>query len=296
MLTRAQSNGIDGHFIVEQEVRSGKDLFLNFNGTAGVWRKACIEDAGGWHHDTLTEDLDLSYRAQLKGWQIQYIPHVVVPAELPIHINALKRQQFRWAKGSIQTAKKLLRFMWGSSHPLIKKMEGTIHLTHYLVHPLMLINLIISLPLIMDKSPLLWVLPIYLIAAVGPLSLYWIAMGIEGQSIWKRITNLLMLLILGMGLSFNNSRAVFEALLGKQSAFLRTPKFKGQDNKSSVKLNDYLLPRDPHAWTEIFFGVYASGLLVYALSQGVWSMTLWLILYATGYLYIASLNFKQVKA
>jgi cellulose synthase/poly-beta-1,6-N-acetylglucosamine synthase-like glycosyltransferase len=135
-LTNTQASGIDGHFIIEQEVRSQRNLFLNFNGTAGVWRKTCIQDAGGWQHDTLTEDLDLSYRAQLKGWRIQYIPHVIVPAELPVHINAFKRQQFRWAKGSIQTAKKLLMSMWKSEHPILKKIEGTIHLTHYAVHPL----------------------------------------------------------------------------------------------------------------------------------------------------------------
>jgi len=261
-LTRAQANGIDGHFIIEQEVRSQNHLFLNFNGTAGIWRKACIEDAGGWQHDTLTEDLDLSYRAQLKCWQIQYIPHVIVPAELPVHINALKRQQFRWAKGSIQTAQKLLMDLWRSSNSMIKKIEATIHLTHYIVHPLMLFNLIISLPLISIKSPLLWILPV---------------------------------LILGMGLSLNNSLAVFEALLGKQSAFLRTPKFNMQGKNITSKINEYMLPRDPFVWIEIFLAVYATGLLIYVMAQGVWGMVIWLILYASGYTYIAGLNFRQVQ-
>jgi len=295
-LTRAQANGIDGHFIIEQEVRSAKHLFLNFNGTAGVWRKNCIADAGGWHHDTLTEDLDLSYRAQLKGWKIKYIPHVIAPAELPVHINALKRQQFRWAKGSIQTARKLLKDLWRSSNPLIKKIEATIHLTHYVVHPLMLFNLIISLPLISTRSPFLWVLPVFLFSAIGPLLMYWVAMGKEGQTIWGRIYNLVMMLILGMGLSLNNSLAVFEALLGKQSAFLRTPKFNIQEGNIAINKNEYFLPRDPFAWVEIFLALYATGLLIYVLNQEVWSLVIWMILYASGYIYIASLNFKQTGA
>ncbi len=294
-LTRAQANGIDGHFIIEQEVRSERGLFLNFNGTAGVWRKACISDAGGWHHDTLTEDLDLSYRAQLKGWQIQYIPHVVVPAELPVHINAFKRQQFRWAKGSIQTARKLLADLWRSPNPVLKKIEGTIHLTHYAVHPLMLFNLIISLPLISIRSPYLWILPIFLFAAFGPLLMYWVAMGEEDQAIFTRINNLGMLLLLGMGLSLNNTLAVIEALLGKESAFLRTPKFNIQGKNFNGKINEYILPRDPYAWIEILLTLYTTGLLIYVLTQGVWSLVLWLILYATGYAYIASLNFSQAQ-
>ena len=292
-LTRAQANGINGHFVVEQEVRSANNFYLNFNGTAGVWRKTCIEDAGGWHHNTLTEDLDLSYRAQLKGWKIQYIPHIIAPAELPVHINALKRQQFRWAKGSIQTAQKLLGDLWRSPNPLIKKIEATIHLTHYAVHPLMLFNLIITLPLISIRSTLVWLVPIFLFAAIGPLLMYWVAMREEGQTIWNRVCNLAMLLLLGMGLSLNNSLAVFEALLGKESAFLRTPKFNIHGKNNAIKFNEYILPRDPFVWVEVFLAIYAAGLLVYVLTLGMWSLVIWLILYVSGYTYIASLNFRN---
>ena len=292
-LTRAQANGIDGHFVVEQSVRSEKGLFLNFNGTAGIWRAACIEDAGGWHHDTLTEDLDLSYRAQMKGWQIKYIPQVIVPAELPIHINAFKRQQFRWAKGSIQTARKNLRTLWRADIPAVNKIAGSIHLTHYLVHPLMLLNLVIFLPLFLGRSPTLWILPFYLGAALGPMLLYWVAMGIGGQSLGERIKNLGMLLLLGVGLSLNNTRAVIEALIGKQSAFLRTPKFNGHEKKNPAGIITYILPRDPYAWAEILLAAYSVGLLIYVLTQGMWSMIFWLLLYAAGYLYVASLNFGK---
>ncbi|MBT3187520.1 MAG: glycosyltransferase [Anaerolineae bacterium] len=292
-LTRAQANGIDGHFIVEQEVRSANNFFLNFNGTAGVWRKSCIADAGGWNHDTLTEDLDLSYRAQLKGWKIKYIPHVIAPAELPVHINALKRQQFRWAKGSIQTAKKLLIDLWRSKNPTSKKIESTIHLTHYAVHPLMLFNLLITLPIISIRSTLVWLVPIFIFAAIGPMLMYWVAMKEEGETVWSRFYNLSMLLLLGMGLSLNNSLAVFEALLGKESAFLRTPKFNLQGKNISIKISEYVLPRDPFVWAEIFLALYTIGLLIYVLTLGVWSLVIWLILYASGYSYIAGLNFRN---
>jgi len=292
-MTRAQANGIDGHFIVEQAVRSAAGLFLNFNGTAGIWRKTCIQDAGGWHHDTLTEDLDLSYRAQLKGWKIRFVPHVVAPAELPVHISALKRQQFRWAKGSIQTARKLMGTLWRSSQPLAVKVEGSVHLTNYIVHPLILINLFLTLPLVSSQSPLLWLTPIFALAALGPMLLYWVAMRSEGKRVSERITNLALLLVLGMGLSINNSRAVLEALTGKQSAFLRTPKFNLTGKTKAIENSKYLLPSDPSVWVEIMLAVYASALLVYVMQQGVWSLVIWLLLYASGYIMIASQNFRQ---
>lgn len=294
-MTRAQANGIDGHFIVEQSVRSTANLFLNFNGTAGVWRKSCIQDAGGWHHDTLTEDLDLSYRAQLKGWKIRFVPHVIAPAELPVHISALKRQQFRWAKGSIQTAKKLLATLWRSPNRLLLKTEATIHLTNYIVHPLILLNLILTLPLVSSQSPLLWLSPIFALAAIGPLTLYWVALKSDGKTIPKRLSSLPLLVVLGMGLSLNNSRAVFEALIGKPSSFLRTPKFNIQGKNSAVKSggSEYLLPIDPSAWVEILFALYTIGLLVYVLVHGVWGLVIWLLLYSSGYIMIASQNFRQ---
>lgn len=293
-MTRAQANGIDGHFIVEQGVRSSAGFFLNFNGTAGVWRKACIQDAGGWHHDTLTEDLDLSYRAQLKGWKIRFVPHVITPAELPVHISALKRQQFRWAKGSIQTARKLLGDLWRSENPFKIKIEGSIHLTNYIVHPLILLNLILTLPLVSSQSPLLWFTPLFALAAFGPLIMYWVAMGHEGKSARERMAALALLVVLGMGLSINNSRAVLEAMVGKQSSFLRTPKFNLRGRSSAVKTDDYLLPIDPTAWIEVLFACYAVFLLGYVISSGVWSLAVWMMLYVSGYVMIASQNFRRI--
>lgn len=298
-LTRTQANGIDGHFIIEQETRSQKDLFLNFNGTAGIWRRSCIIDAGGWQHDTLTEDLDLSYRAQLRDWKIRYLPHITTPAELPVHITALKRQQFRWAKGSIQTALKLLSPLWRSSYPFIIKLEGTLHLTHYLVHPLMFLNLLLMLPLLHGESPLIRIYPIFIIAALGPIFMYTVSMSQQTKSIIERLKNLGMLILLGMGLSLNNTHAVVEALTGKQSPFKRTPKFNLYGSDTNRKYSDYLIPRNASTWLEVLLALYALSLLAFALYNGVWGLLVWLVLYTGGYGYVAGLNIiqsiKQVK-
>ncbi len=204
-LTRAQALGIDGHFIVEQTTRHQLGAFLNFNGTAGVWRRTCMDAAGGWQGDTLTEDLDLSYRAQLDGWRIAYLPDVVVPAELPMQIDAFKRQQFRWAKGSLQTAKKLLGRVWSAPLPLWKQVQGTLHLTNYLVHPLMVLNLLLLLPIMLSNGPLLRVAFLLTSATVGPPLMYWLAMAGRPWSTVHKIGQLALLMAIGTGLSLNNT-------------------------------------------------------------------------------------------
>lgn len=293
LLTRAQANGIDGHFVIEQETRSQHDLFLNFNGTAGVWRRECITAAGGWQHDTLTEDLDLSYRAQLRGWKIQYLPHVTSPAELPGQIGAFKGQQFRWAKGSLQTARKLLPDLWRSTQPLAVKIEGTLHLTHYLVHPLMLLNLLLVLPLLLNGHFLLYIYPAFAIAAIGPLYMYMTSMGLRGLPFTRKLFNLLMLVLVGMGLSLNNSRAVGEALLSIRSPFNRTPKYNLNNRTISQKSLDYLLPRDGSLWIELALSIYAFVLLLLAVRYGNWGLVFWLSLFSAGYAYISVLGFQQ---
>ena len=197
LLTEAQALGIDGHFIVEQAARAGVNAFLNFNGTAGVWRRSCMDDAGGWAGDTLTEDLDLSYRAQLCGWRIVYQPEMVVPAELPVQIDALKRQQFRWAKGSIQTALKLLSKLWWSPQPFWRKILGTLHLTNYTVHPLMVLNLMLILPMTVSDSPTLRLAPFLMLSAIGPPLMYWTAMQRKPLPLLARLGQLAMLVGVG---------------------------------------------------------------------------------------------------
>jgi cellulose synthase/poly-beta-1,6-N-acetylglucosamine synthase-like glycosyltransferase len=292
-LTRAQATGIDGHFQVEQAARSGMDLFLNFNGTAGIWRRGCINEAGGWQSDTLTEDLDLSYRAQLKGWRILYLPQVSVPAELPVHINAFKRQQFRWAKGSIQSARKLLPLLWRSGQPFRIKLAGSIHLTHYLVHPLILINLLLTLPVLYMNSRFFWTVHIFTTAAVGPLLMYWLSMRKDGQTIGESLKHLVFLLLLGMGLSVNNTRAVLEATLGIKTSFLRTPKFDIKGNRSLTKGPEYQLPRDLNVWIELFFALFGLTLLAFVLFNGSFGLVIWLLLYTGGFVYITYLGITQ---
>lgn len=292
-LTRSQAAGIDGHFLIQQETRSKERLFLNFNGTAGIWRRACIEDAGGWQGDTLTEDLDLSYRAQLRGWRILYLPNINVPGELPALITAFKRQQFRWAKGSIQTALKLMLPLWRSRQPLRIKITSSVHLTNYLVHPLILINLLLTLPILFTHSPLLRLVPLFTIAALGPIFMYWLAMEINGKPHRTRFITLGMLLILGMGLSLNNSRAVLEALFGIRSSFLRTPKFNIHGDSTSLKKVDYQVPINWMTMLEILLALYALIILVLSFYLGAWRFVFWLPLYIAGFSYVAGLGLYQ---
>ncbi len=297
LLTRSQALGIDGHFVIEQSARDGVNAFLNFNGTAGVWRRACLDEVGGWEGDTLTEDLDLSYRAQLGGWRIVYQPEMLVPAELPVQIDAFKRQQFRWAKGSIQTAFKLLGRLWRSPHPLWRKLLGSLHLTNYTVHPLMLLNLLLTLPITLSNSPTLQLAPFLMASAIGPPLMYWTALGLQSHPLPARLGRLMMLIGLGTGLSVSNTRAVLEAVLGISSEFKRTPKF-AVTNRSDTKVwqaSAYTLPRNSTVWLELILALYAVGLLGWSISLGIWWLVFWLMLYAGGYSYIAYLSFMQAR-
>jgi cellulose synthase/poly-beta-1,6-N-acetylglucosamine synthase-like glycosyltransferase len=254
-----------------------------------------MEDAGGWQGDTLTEDLDLSYRAQLRGWRIVYKPDVIVPAELPVQIDALKRQQFRWAKGSIQTAMKLLGALWRSQQPFWRKVLGTLHLTNYSVHPLMVINVLFLLPVSFSHSPLLHFAPILTLAAVGPPAMYWAAMEARGEAWPLRLRRLAMLMALGTGLSINNTKATFEAVARIPSEFKRTPKFAVTERFTSWQTSSYALPHDPTVWLETALAIYALGLLLYSIASGAWWLIIWVLLYAGGYSYIACLAFAQAR-
>jgi cellulose synthase/poly-beta-1,6-N-acetylglucosamine synthase-like glycosyltransferase len=292
-LTQAEALGIDGHFMIEQSARHWSGAFINFNGTAGVWRRTCIADAGGWHGDTLTEDLDLSYRAQINGWRLTYLRDVVVPSELPVQIDAFKRQQFRWAKGSIQTAKKLLSSLWNTTQPLWLKMLGTLHLTNYAVHPLMLLNLLLTLPIALSNSHLLNIMPLFLVSTIGPPLLYWTTMRGKGLPVMSRLGRLGLLVALGTGLSLSNSKAVAEALFHVESDFKRTPKFAVVDRSPKWQGSAYVLPRHPVVWVELLLALYALGLVGWALVSGVWWLVPWMLLYTSGFGYVAGLTFIQ---
>ena len=238
ILTKAQALALDGHFVIEQAVRNKAGFFINFNGTGGIWKRACIEDAGNWEADTLTEDLDLSYRAQLNGWRFVFLKDFTSPAELPSEINALKNQQFRWTKGAIETAKKILPLVWKSKIPLRVKLQGTFHLTNNLVFPFILLVAILNVPLIFIKNSgphqvYFAIMSIFVLAFISSFLMYLYSQK-DIRADWRKKIVLFPLFMAGsMGFAVNNSRAVFEGLLNRKSEFVRTPKFKVVDTKDS---------------------------------------------------------------
>ena len=261
-ITQVQALSIDFHFLVEQKAKSNSHLFMNFNGTAGIWRRECIEDAGGWHTATLVEDLDLSYRAQMKGWKCLFLPNIVVDAELPAQMNGAKRQQFRWAKGSIQCAIKLLSDIGLKRHVSVEaKIQAFIQLTRHIVYPLVLIQFL-TLPILLAAEVNLYVvsvLPVITIAtylAMGPGAYMIVIRGMYHKS-WKSKAKLLpALLVYNAGMSVNNTVAVFDAILGKKNEFHRTPKYGIVTKKDDWKDKAYNLPFTQTTLLEIFFGVY----------------------------------------
>jgi len=262
-LTRAQALALDGHFVIEQQVRNKAGFFINFNGTAGIWRKSCIEDAGNWHADTLAEDLDLSYRAQLRGWKFMFLNDVTSPAELPADINGLKTQQFRWTKGAVETAIKLLPMVWKSSLPLKIKAECTVHLTSNIVFPFILLTALLNVPLVVIKNTvegydsIFTLMGIFVLASVSTFMFYMYAQRAIHLD-WRRRLMLFPVFMAGsMGFAVNNTKAVFEALIGKKSAFMRTPKYKIVTGKDDWKKKKYVQKQLGGAIiAELFFTLY----------------------------------------
>ncbi len=290
LLTRLQVAGIDGHFIVEQEARNRMGWFIGFNGSAGIWRKTCIESAGGWRADTLTEDLDLSYRAQLAGWKFRFVSDVLVPAEVPAQMSAYKRQQFRWAKGSLQTFKKTLLPLWRARLPFVTKLQATIHLAGYLMHPLMFVAFLLALPMSLVHSPAFGLLPYLAVTMVGPFSLYAVAICHRSRSLINLLGTWLMLVVLGTGMSLNNSRAALEALLGTDSAFRRTPKFDLRARGDQWRAKRYALAHDAIVWLELSAAFAALALFVVQQVWTTWHAGEWLLVYALGYGYVSGLT------
>ena len=249
MLTRAQAFALDGHFVVEQDVRNKAGFFIQFNGTGGVWRKATILDAGNWQSDTLTEDLDLSYRAQLRGWKFKYLTDVTSPAELPAEVNALKSQQFRWTKGAIETARKMIPEVWKSNIPLRIKIHSTFHLTSNIVYPFIVLAGILNGPLIFIKQQggheaYFAMMSVFVIAFIGSFLFYLISQKAVYPD-WRRRIMLFPLFMAGsMGFAVNNSRAVFEGLFKRKSEFVRTPKYAIEGKKDTWKKNMYISKKE----------------------------------------------------
>jgi cellulose synthase/poly-beta-1,6-N-acetylglucosamine synthase-like glycosyltransferase len=304
LLTKLQSTGIDGHFAIEQQARCNNGYFLNFNGTAGIWNREAIIDAGGWHADTLAEDMDLSYRAQLKGWKVVYDNNIVAPAELPVAMLAFKLQQFRWAKGSIQCAKKLTSQIWQAEDlSLPVKFQATMHLTGYSAHPLMLLLILLSIPLMLltpeyamslrgsfETIWLFFMLP----ATFGPPFLYLHAQrGLYPNSWHRRLGRIFLLAVLGTGISWSNSRAVFAGLSNTGANFRRTPKFAIKHKSDRWENKSYRIPLDANVLIELVLCVYSVIAAVIALDKGLFITLPFMVLYALSYGYVGGLSLWQ---
>jgi cellulose synthase/poly-beta-1,6-N-acetylglucosamine synthase-like glycosyltransferase len=295
VLTLAQALGIDGHFWVEQAARCWSGLCMNFNGSGGLWRRHAIEDAGGWHADTLTEDLDLSYRAQLRGWRMKFVPEVVCPAEVPVQMAGVKSQQHRWAKGSIQTAKKLLPRVLRSHMPLFTKCQAIVHLTNYLVHPCMLCTalttplLLLTVSWFSQPTPLLTTVGM-VCATLGPSSMYLYAQAQLDPEWLRRLRYFPALLLFGTGMALSNTRAILEALCNVPSAFVRTPKFRIEHAADTWVGKRYASPVPWLSLCEALLAVYSGYGVSLAVHQGVLLLIPFLLLYTLGFAVVAGVS------
>jgi cellulose synthase/poly-beta-1,6-N-acetylglucosamine synthase-like glycosyltransferase len=299
LLTRMQAILLDGHLLLEQTARSRSGRFFNFNGTGGLWRRSCIESSGGWQHDTLCEDLDLSYRAQLAGWKFIYLSDVVTPAELPVDMNGFKSQQHRWTKGSIQTCKKLLPTIWTSRLPFSIKLEATGHLMSNFAYLLLAFLCLLLHP--SSGGPqggwlrtLLIDIPIFLAASVSVAVFYACAQRELHPRSWiKEILFLPCSLALGVGLSLNNARAVLEALLNHKSDFTRTPKY-GIERKSQPWRNCKYRPlKSALPLLELGFAIYFTYFLGFAIVHGQFLSVPFLLIFQGGFLYVCVSSFRS---
>jgi len=273
-LTELQAMMLDGHFVIEHTARHRSGRFFNFNGTAGIWRRSAIDDAGGWSHDTLTEDMDLSYRAQLRGWQFIYLKDVVSPAELPVEMNAFKSQQFRWAKGSVQVAKKLLPKIWKSNVPFSVKLEAFFHLTNNFAYPLLLLLSIVLLPNLLVRTR-----------------------QREINRDWRKtLRRLPLMMSLGIGLCINQTRAVVEALVGSTSGeFVRTPKHGVIRRFEGWTAKRYRAAKTLIPFAEAFMAAYFAVALVVAYVAGHYVSLPFLLLFFMGFAYVGVLSLHQSR-
>jgi len=292
--TRAVALGLNGHFIVEQAARSDNGLFFGFNGTAGVWRRKCIEDAGGWQPDTLTEDLDLSYRAELKCWRFCYLPQVVVPSELPVMVESFKKQQYRWAKGCAQTAKKLYPRILRAEIPELVRIMAMIHLGGYFVSLLMILSFLTLILLGLYDPHYLSLFPYTLLTSLGPPLLYMVSRAEDFPRFIDRLKAFPLLMLIGYGISLNNAVAVLDGLISTDvGTFIRTPKNNDFGKGRVEDRAGYSFQVSPMVWVELFFSLIAlTGAYLLYQKMG-WGIVPWMMLYVFGYAFIALFNLSQ---
>jgi cellulose synthase/poly-beta-1,6-N-acetylglucosamine synthase-like glycosyltransferase len=302
-LTEVEAILLDGHFVVEHSSRFRSGLFFNFNGTAGIWRRVAIEDAGGWQHDTLTEDTDLSYRAQLRGWHFVYLPEIDCPSELPVEMNAFKSQQARWAKGLMQTAKKILPRVMRANVPGAVKAEAFFHLTANISYPLMVFLSIILLPAMIVRFYQGWFqvlvidLPLFLASTCSISSFYLAAERALYPKTWKRtFLYLPFVMAVGIGLSVRNALGVLEAIFGVRSDFVRTPKYRVQSraqDKGAWAKKAYRKSAGWMPFAEVFLGLYFAAGVFYAIQNENYATIPFLLLFVWGYLYTGVMSLAQ---
>ena len=297
ILTRVQAAALDAHFALEQVARSASGYFMNFNGTAGIWRSACIADAGGWQSDTLAEDIDLSYRAQLKGWKFRFVRDLEAPAELPTSMGALRAQQFRWTKGTAEAARKLLGCLWNSSEPFGTKLQGTLHLTAHAVFPCLALAALLHAPLLLLEE-----------SGRGPGSVYFGCMGIGLAGLlgfflaqllaqralypdWPRRIRFFPIFMAGtMALAVSNSRAIWQALRRHATPFERTPKVSGGNDRL------YRAPRAKFVMVvEVAFAAYCVAGLAWISIEGIWAAAVFQAFFATAFTFVTLYNVREFR-
>jgi cellulose synthase/poly-beta-1,6-N-acetylglucosamine synthase-like glycosyltransferase len=290
LLTQVEAILLDGHFVLEHSARSRSGVFFNFNGTAGMWRRRAIDEAGGWEHDTLTEDTDLSYRAQLKGWKFLYLQDVECPAELPVEMTAFKTQQARWAKGLIQVSKKILPCVLKSDVSRHQKIEAVYHLTANLSYPLMIVLSVLLLPAMIIRFYQGWFqmlyidLPLFMASTFSISSFYLVSQKELFPKSWPRaLLYLPLLMSLGIGLTITNTIAVLEALVGKETAFARTPKYRVESKKDKVGATKYRKRLGWVPWIELLIGAYFALAIFYAIDNENYFTVPFLFLFVVGY-------------
>lgn len=293
-LTAAQAIAMDKHFMIEQTVRHRADFYPKFNGTAGIWRRSCVEDAGGWRDDTVCEDLCLSTRAILKGWDFRFLPQVVTPGELPTSVSAYKNQQARWAKGSFQCLLKFGReILWDGQHRLLARLYALLAMSGYLAHPLTITLILLQLPLILWQYPLSPWLMFFSVAGIGQPVLFIIAQQLIYKDWPRRLRHFPTLMLVSIGLGPAITRGLAQVLVAKEHPFVRTPKGTAAVRAQERRLEGYRLPFDGIILVELLLAVYAWGTLGLALWMGLWGPCLLLGFAAVGYSYVAFLSLRE---
>jgi cellulose synthase/poly-beta-1,6-N-acetylglucosamine synthase-like glycosyltransferase len=300
LLTQVETILLDGHFVVEHGGRSRRGTFFNFNGTAGVWRRKAIEEAGGWEHDTLTEDTDLSYRAQLKGWKFLYLPQIECASELPVDMNSFKAQQARWAKGLMQTAKKILPRVWKSNAPWHVKAEAFFHLTANISYPLMVVFSAMLLPAMVVRFYQGWFqmlvidLPLFLASTCSISSFYLVAQKeLRPRNWWRTFLYMPFVMAVGIGIAVRNAKAVLEAIIGVKSEFARTPKFKIEGKGDTFVSKKYRNKAGWMPYLEVLLGLYFAFTVVYAVTNENYATIPFLLLFVWGYFYTGLMSLGQ---